>query len=61
MRTFHAFLASSSLALAGLAGAVLLRGGWQADAAAVGILAGIAVLLSFIGLMAIRDTSPRSR
>jgi hypothetical protein len=61
MRTFRAFLASGTLALAGLGGAILLHGGLQADAAGVGTLAGIAVFLSFIGLMALRDTSSPSR
>jgi hypothetical protein len=58
VRTFHSFLASSALTLAGLGGAVLLHGGPQADAAGVGILAGTAAFLSFMGLMALRDTSP---
>jgi hypothetical protein len=61
MRTFHAFLASSALALAGLVGAVLLHGGPQADAAGVGVLAATAGFLSLAGLMALRDTRSPSR
>jgi hypothetical protein len=51
-RTFHRFLGGGALMLGALVAVILVNGGWQAVAAAVGMLGGLVFGLSFISLAA---------
>ena len=61
MRTYRRFfLVSAALTLIGLGGTILGQGGWQAAAAGLGMLAGIAFVLSVAALAAASER-PRPR
>ena len=53
--TYHTLVGSAGLTPAAVGAALLANGGWQAVAAAVAIVAGLAFLLSFIRLAAAAD------
>jgi hypothetical protein len=61
MRTYRRFfLVSAALTLIGLGGTILGQGGWQAAAAGLGMLAGIAFVLS-VAVLAAASERPRPR
>ncbi len=60
MPTYVALLVSAGAAITALAAAIVVHGGWEAAAAGLGVIAGLAFLLSLSALLAIGDR-PRSR
>ncbi len=60
MPTFIALLLSGGVAITALAAAIVVHGGWEAGAAGLGTMAGLAFLLSLSALVATGDR-PRPR
>ena len=52
MRTFIAFLISAGLTVTAFAAVIVVHGGGEAAAAALGMVTGVACLLSLIALLA---------
>jgi hypothetical protein len=65
MRTYVAFLVSAGLTIAALAAVILLHGGWEAGAAALALMAGLAFLVTLIALLTVGEgpssPGPRAR
>jgi hypothetical protein len=54
-RTYHSFVGTAAVTLGALMAVLLVSGGWQAVAAALGVFAGLVTLLSFTVLRAAAD------
>lgn len=60
MRTYVAFLVSAGLTAAALAAVIVVHGGWEAGAAGLGLILGLASILALIALLAMGER-PRPR
>lgn len=54
-RIYHCFVGGAVVALGALTAVLMVSGGWEAVAAAVGILAGLVSVLSFVVLGVARE------
>jgi len=59
MASFVLFLTSAAVLLGALAATILVQGGWEAGAAAIAIVAGMACLAALVVLLMAADGAPR--
>ena len=59
MASFVLFLTSAAVLLGALAATILVHGGWEAGAAAIAIVAGMACLAALVVLVTAADGAPR--